>query len=68
MSQYPLYVTILTKVGISGVISNMFAIPGYKMYTQLRCNKKGIIVYILEDYHFEKYNVKTSLCGNVIGR
>lgn len=52
MSQYPLYVTILTKVGISGVISNMFAIPGYKMYTQLRCNKKGIIVYILEDYHF----------------
>lgn len=69
VSLYPIDIIILTEVGVTDETSNLFNIPGYKMYTKLRQNKKGggIIIYIKDYLKFTLYNCNTYLFESLIG-
>lgn len=68
-SSSPLDIIILTEVGISENIANLFNIPGYNMHTQLRSNKKGggIIVYIKKFLKFTPLHHKTITFESIFG-
>lgn len=65
----PLDLIILTEVGISESIKNLYNIPGYNMHTQLRNNRKGggIIIYTKSYLKFTPIHYKTITFESMLG-
>lgn len=65
----PLDVVVVTEVNISEGISNLFNIPGFNMYTQLRnhCKGGGIIIYVKNCLKFTRKQTKTHYFENITG-
>ncbi|KAJ8707817.1 hypothetical protein PYW07_011494 [Mythimna separata] len=65
----PLDLIILTEVGISDSIVNLYNLPGYKLYSQLRSSRKGggIIMYVRNHIKFTLIEHKTKTFENLTG-
>ncbi|KAL0832236.1 hypothetical protein ABMA28_001686 [Loxostege sticticalis] len=68
-SKYPLDLIILTEVGVTDMIVNLFNIPGYNMYYQLRSTQRGggIIVYVKNHLKFTITPYKSIMFENLTG-
>lgn len=69
-SKSPIDVVVLTEVGISDTIVNLFNIEGYILYSNLRKRRKGggIIIYIRNKYKLQRSNTNTLHCESLIGK
>lgn len=66
---FPLDVIVITEAGITNNIVNLFNIPGYNMYSQLRSNRKGggIIIYVRNHLKFTLTPRKTITFESLTG-
>lgn len=66
---FPLDIIVLTEAGITNRIVNLYTMPGYNMYSQLRESRKGggIIIYVRNHLKFTTIQHKTYTFENLTG-